>query len=329
MKRKVASAAAVLSLALAIGACTSAFRLIDALLLRPLPVADPQQLYALSREGIGFDGKPSSFDGWAYPAFRLMRAAVKGQAELLAISYAERMDLTYKSEQEVEKTWVQYVSGWMFGSFGLQPTLGRLLRESDDLNPGAHPYAVLSHDYWTRRFGQDSKVIGRTFRLGDHVFEIVGVGPENFIGTETGTVTDVFVPIMMHPGVLRDDWTWHRTLARLNSGVALAPLRARLDATSHAFEEERAKGFTGMTKESIARYLAQALVLEPAAAGASGLQSNYRVSLMALGVLVALDLFIACANVANLMTAQAAGRAREMALRVSIGGGDGGWCNWS
>src|SRR6202011_1667952 len=88
MKRKVTSAAAILSLALAIGACTSAFRLIDALLLRPLPVAAPEQLYSLSRHGIGFNGKPQSFDGWAYPSFQLMRAAVKDQAELIAISYA-------------------------------------------------------------------------------------------------------------------------------------------------------------------------------------------------------------------------------------------------
>src|SRR5713101_4087541 len=102
-KKKVTSASAILSLALAIGACTSAFRLIDALLLRPLPVAEPERLYALSRQGIGFDGKFQTFDGWAYPAFQRMRDAVKDQAELLAISYAMRMDLTYKSDQEMEK----------------------------------------------------------------------------------------------------------------------------------------------------------------------------------------------------------------------------------
>ena len=319
-KKKVTSAAAILSLALAIGACTGAFRLIDALLLRPLPVAAPERLYALSREAF-FDGKIQSFDGWAYPAFRLMRAAVKDQAELMAVSYADRVDLTYKSDQEMEKAQVQYVSGWMFGRFGLRPALGRLLTVNDDLKPGAHPYAVLSYDYWRRRFGQDPKVIGRTFRMGDDLYEIVGVGPAPFTGTETGTVTDVFVPTMMYPGVVHDDWTWHRTLAQLKPGVAVGPLRAKLDATSHAFEEERAKGFTGMSKKFIEAFLGQKLVLEPAAAGASGLQNDYRVSLVALGLLVALVLLIACTNVANLMTAQAASRAREMALRVSIGAG--------
>src|ERR1700691_3789656 len=95
-KNKVTSAAAILSLALAIGACTSAFRLIDALLLRPLPVANPEQLYAISRQEIrlAWDGKTHTYDGWAYPAFRLMRAAVKDQAELIAISGVNRTDLT-------------------------------------------------------------------------------------------------------------------------------------------------------------------------------------------------------------------------------------------
>jgi predicted permease len=323
VKNKVAFAAAILSLALGIGACTSAFRLIEALLLRPLPVAHPEQLYALARQGIDPEGKVGTFDGWAYPDFQRMRATAKGQAELIAISYSERTDVTYGSDQEMEKAYLQYVSGWMFSSFGLRPALGRLLTESDDLKPHAHPYAVLSYDYWKHRFGEDPKVIGRSFQMGNDVYEIVGVGPKQFTGTEPGTMIDIFVPTMMHPGAVRSDWTWMRTLARVNPGVSLEPLRAKLDATSRAFEEERAKGFHGMSKKEIDEYLNHPLVLEPAAVGASGLQGDYRASLAALGVLVVLVLLIACANVANLMTAQAAARAREMALRVSIGAGRG------
>jgi predicted permease len=321
MKRKVTSAAAVLSLGLAIGACTSAFRLIDALLLRPLPVKDAGQLYNASREGKLDDGTTSTHDGWAYPDFLLMRDAVKDQAELLAASFASPEDLAYRADEDIEKAYVQYVSGGLFASFGLRPAAGRLLREDDDLKPRAHPYAVLSSDYWKRRFAKDPKVIGRTFRLGDDIFEIVGVVDAPFTGTEPGLITDIFVPATMYAGATHNDWTWHRILARVKPGTAIEPLRAKLDATSRAFEAERAKGFTGMSRQSIEKFLDQKLILEPAAAGASDMQKDYRVALSAIGLLVALVLLISCANVANLMAAQASARTREMALRVSIGAG--------
>jgi putative ABC transport system permease protein len=321
LKTKITSVAAIISLALAIGACTAAFRLIDALLLRPLPVAHPERLYDLARQGIGPEGKPQIFDGWAYPDFQLMRESVKDQAELIAVSYAEPVDLTYKSDEEIERAYLQYVSGSMFYTLGIRPALGRVFTENDDLKPGGHPYAVLSYDYWSHRFGQDPKVIGRTFRMGNTLYEIVGVAESPFTGTEPGTMVDIFVPTMMHPGVTHKDWTWHRTLALVNQGTAMEPMRQKLEATSRAFEEERAKGFLGMSKKEIDEYVNQRVLLEPAASGASNLQSETRRPLAILAVLVALVLLIACANVANLMTAQASARAREMAVRVSMGGG--------
>src|SRR5581483_2842621 len=152
-KRKATSAAAILSLAIAIGACTSAFRLIDALLLRPLPVAGADRLYSVTFESpSAMDGTPVKYDSCSYPMFLRMRAAVKDQAEAIAISmYNGPADLTYRSDQDMERVNLQYVSGWMFDTFGLRPAAGRLLTANDDSAPGAHPYAVLSYDYWTRR----------------------------------------------------------------------------------------------------------------------------------------------------------------------------------
>jgi putative ABC transport system permease protein len=322
-KNAVMSTAAILSLALAIGACTSAFRIIDALLLRPLPVAEPERLYSIAREGIDPVGRAGRSEECEYPFFRQMRLVADHDADLLALSHADRTDVTFGSDQEMEKAYLQYVSGSMFTVFGLRPTLGRLLTDDEDRTPGAHPYAVLSYDYWTRRFGQDPRVIGRTFRFGTTLYEIIGVGPERFTGTETGTVTSIFVPAMMHPWVGRSDATWFQVLAKVKPETAIEPLRQRLHAALHAFQAERAKGkgFIGLPKPSLDNFLNQKLVIDPAPTGVSGMQRSYRRALTALGVLVALVLLIACANVANLMTAQAASRAREMALRVSIGAG--------
>jgi len=125
-RNAVTSAAAVLSLALAIGGCTAAFRIIDALLLRPLPISSPQQLYALARQSLYPFGTLQTYDGWEYPLFSRMRDAVRGEAELLAISYAEPVDLFHGRDNESERATRQYVSGGMFETFGLRPVLGRL-----------------------------------------------------------------------------------------------------------------------------------------------------------------------------------------------------------
>jgi predicted permease len=322
-RNKVTSIVAILSLALAMGACIGAFRLIDALLWRPLPVAHAERLYAISREAFTPQGKLVQSDRWAYPSFSLMRDAVKDQAELIAVSPATRMDLTYGSDQDVEKANVQYVSGSMFQAFDLQPALGRLLGENDDRTPGSHPYAVLSYDYWKQRFGQDPQVVGRTLRIGKELYEITGVVNEPFAGTEPGTMTDIFLPAMMHPSVTNSDVSWARTLVFVNPGTALEPLRQKLSAISRAFEQERAKEFTGAAMIFFQKVIDATLLIEPAGAGVSSLQDEYRKALGILGVLVALVLLIACANVANLKMAQSATRSREMALRVAIGAARG------
>jgi predicted permease len=325
LKRKATSAAAILSLALAIGACTSAFRLMDALLFRPLPVAGADRLYSVSFSSpSATDGSPIYYDSCSYPMFRRMREAVNDQAESVAISmYNGGADLTYGSDQEMERVNLQYVSGWTFDTFGLRPAAGRLLTANDDTTPGAHPVAVISYDYWTRRFGRNASAVGRTFRTGNDVLEIVGVAPKGFQGTETGSPTDVFAPIAMkNPRTLASlNNFWMRILLQLKPGVAAEPIQDKLRATFYSIQEERVKGFPAQSKRDRDRMFQERLSLAAASSGRSNVQRYYAQPLMILGLLVAMVLLIACANVANLMTAQASARAREMALRVSIGAG--------
>ena len=322
VKRKTTSAAAILSLALAIGACLVAFRLMDAMLWRPLPISAPERLYVFSRDLRVTGGKVWTGDQFEYPLFRQMRALVKGQAELIAVSGADRVDLTYGSDQETEKAYQQYVSGWTFRSFGIRPALGRVLAESDDITPGAHPYAVLSYEYWKRRFAEDPAVLGRTFRTGGDVYQIIGVAEGPFTGTEPGRATDIFLPTMMmkNNATVRSDYQWFRIFAQLGTGVSAARIGEELRPTFQAFVDERSKVSVG-NPEVATLLRQQKLVVSPAPAGVSGLQKEYGPAMFALGVLVMLVLLISCANVANLMTAQATARRREMALRVSIGAG--------
>src|ERR1051326_3757789 len=265
-KNSVASAAAILSLALGIGASTAAFRLIDAVLLRPLPIAHAGRLHVVAFEGPGVSGYPDVYDSCSYPLFRAMRATVKDDAVVVAGSYADRVDLTYQTDQEMEKAYWQYVSGSMFDTFGLQSATGRLLTADDDGQPGAHSYAVLSYDYWRTRFGRDPNVIGRTFRMGNDLYEIVGVGPEGFTGTETGAAIDVFVPMAMKtPTTLASPNNfWLRTLVLLKPGVRADLVREKLRAVYTASEDERARAFPVLSRR-LGR--SQRLLLEPAAAG--------------------------------------------------------------
>jgi len=328
-RNKITSAAAVLSLALGIGSCVAAFRLIDALLWRPLPISGASNLYVLSRQMTGLYGSPAEDGHWSTPEFNLMRDAVKDQADLIAISDADRTDITWSipdsGDDEMEKAHVAYVSGNMFPLFGLEPALGRLLAPADDRGPGLNPYAVLSWDYWNHRFGRDPHVLGRSVHIGDQTFEIIGVGPRAFTGTENGTITDVFLPVNVNSFATQDNITWHRTFLMLNPGVnpatALEPLREHLSAINRTFEGQCSECLRGMTQAEIDRHLDQKLVFKPAGSGISDLQKDYRRFLGILGLLAALVLMIACVNVANMMTAQAAARGQEMALRISIGAG--------
>jgi len=287
IKRKVTSAAAVLSLALAIGACLAAFRLIDALLFRPLPVAGADRLYAVSFESpSAVDGTPVRYYSCSYPLFLRMRTDLRDQAEAIAVSYNGETDLTFGTDQDMEEVNLQYVSGWMFDTFRLRPAAGRLLNENDDVASGAHPYAVLSYDYWTRRFGRSPSAIGRTFRVGNGVYEIVGVAPAGFTGTETGWITDVFVPMAMkNPRTLASlNNFWLFTFLELKPGAGMGAVQEKLRATFHSIQEERLKVLSAMTQHDRERFWQEKLSLEPASSGRSNMQRDYRRALAVLGL---------------------------------------------
>ncbi|MBI1352969.1 MAG: FtsX-like permease family protein [Acidobacteria bacterium] len=321
VKNTAATAAVILSLGLAIGSCLAAFRLVDALLLRPLPIAHVERLHSVAHEGFNDRHELQASQSFEYPLFREMRAAVEADAELLALSYAQRADLAFGAGEETEKAYRQFVLGGMFDSFGLMPALGRLLTAADDATPGGHPYAVLSYDFWNRRFGRDPEIVGQTFRMDDQVFEIIGVLEQGFTGVEPGVFVDVYAPLTMNGALSRPGLGWIRAFALLGPDASANAVRDKLTPIYRAYQEEQVKDWKAAKQEVVDRWLNRTLRVEPAPTGSSEIQRTYRTGLTAIAGLAALVLLIACANVANLMSARAATRSREMALRVSIGAG--------
>ena len=322
-KHRIASVCAILSLGLAIGATTGAFRLVDALLLRPLPVNEPQRLFFVATTFIDSDKRPDYRNDFDYPTFRLYSAIVGSVADVMLVAGAVPLRVTFGEPDESEVIVRQYLSGNVFAVLGLQPALGRLFTPSDDRTPGGHPIAVISHQYWTRRLAQDPGVIGRTLRVGEQQLEIVGVAPKGFTGTEPGSMTDLYVPSMMNAQALnRPGWSWFRIWVRPKTGIEPEQIRQMLDAQFRDDRRRRLDQFAANTpKERIDAYLAEEVRLLPAGSGVSPAQKEFRRPLLIVSALASLVLLIACGNVANLLIARAMSRTREMALRMSIGAG--------
>jgi MacB-like periplasmic core domain/FtsX-like permease family len=324
-KDAIVSAAAIVSLGLAIGAVTSAFALIDALILRDLPVRDPASLVVLERDNPASD--PRFRATLSYPLFERIRetASASARMDVFSVSFQSlRQAILPDGGGIEEKVGTQFVSGNAFDVLGVKPAIGRLLTPSDDHTIGAHQTAVISHAFWTRRLGADPRVIGQWMHVDQRAYQIVGVAQEGFTGVHPGVLTDVWLPNMMFQAdsLNTPHWNWLQVWGRLKPGVTREAVQPIVQASFINFAIEHATSGPG-GKKGKQQAAELAVALRDASAGHSEVRRMFQRPLIALAMIAACVLLIACSNVANLLLARGAARAREMALRASIGAGRG------